>query len=140
MRGRRGRPRQLRPGECTSINLYSELMTFIVMLRKLQLCKYCVFSEEPAEKRAKVEGTQNGTGAGDQTQATGMDPYYGHWGQYAVSHVRVLGVQIYIGLKYSYALINRAGTMHYLLYQYVSRYLSDDTIRITIFHLVIRVK
>ena len=33
----------------------------------------------------------------------------------------------------------RAGTIHYLLYRYVSRYLSDDTIRITIFHLVIRV-
>ena len=33
----------------------------------------------------------------------------------------------------------RAVTIHYLLYRYVSRYLSDDTIRITIFHLVIRV-
>lgn len=43
-----------------------------------------VSSEEPAEKRPKVEATQNGSG--DQSQMTGaVDPYYGHWGSYANS-------------------------------------------------------
>lgn len=50
------------------------------------------FSEEPAEKRPKVEATQNGSG--DQSQMTGtMDPYYGQWGSYAVSRLQELNIR-----------------------------------------------
>lgn len=54
-------------------------------------CNLLPFSEEPAEKRPKVEATQNGSG--DQSQMTGtVDPYYGHWGSYAVSRYQVLNI------------------------------------------------
>lgn len=55
------------------------------------LCNLLPFSEEPAEKRPKVEATQNGSG--DQSQMTGaVDPYYGHWGSYAVSRCQELNI------------------------------------------------
>mmetsp|Transcript_24169 Transcript_24169/g.39170 ORF Transcript_24169/g.39170 Transcript_24169/m.39170 type:complete len:108 (+) Transcript_24169:437-760(+) len=68
-----------------SYDEHQKLMKELHNERKKRPSETAETSEEPAEKRAKVEGTQNGTGAGDQTQATGMDPYYGHWGQYANS-------------------------------------------------------